>query len=152
MPFESTLFTHHEYIRLGKNKNASPATISTAGNFWQTSIRGCNSLRDWSLISGRGGGAKKREGGHVKLYPYERGGGGGQGFNHAEGGYTKFWGIFFPQKLEVLAILKGGGNVSTRLKAGRKRFYPVLTGGGGGVQKVSNRQFSHFVAPSPSSW
>ena len=24
-------------------------------------------------------------------------------------------------------------------------FLPVLTGGGGGVQKVSNTQFSHFV-------
>ena len=31
-------------------------------------------LRDWSLITGRGGGATKREGGHVKFYPYEKGG------------------------------------------------------------------------------
>ena len=30
-------------------------------------------LRDWSLITGRGG-ATKREGGHVKFYPYEKGG------------------------------------------------------------------------------
>ena len=31
-------------------------------------------LRDWSLITGRG--ATKREGGgHVKFYPYEKGGG-----------------------------------------------------------------------------
>ena len=30
---------------------------------------------DWSLITGRGGGATKREGGgHVKFYPYEKGG------------------------------------------------------------------------------
>ena len=34
-------------------------------------------VREWSLITGRGGG--------VKLYPYG-GGGGGKGFNHAEGG------------------------------------------------------------------
>ena len=31
-------------------------------------------FRDWSLITGRGGGATKREGGHVKFYPYEKGG------------------------------------------------------------------------------
>ena len=30
-------------------------------------------FRDWSLIMGRGG-ATKREGGHVKFYPYEKGG------------------------------------------------------------------------------
>ena len=28
-------------------------------------------VRDWSLITGRGG-ATKREGGHVKFYPYEK--------------------------------------------------------------------------------
>ena len=33
-------------------------------------------FRDWSLITGRGGGATKQEGGgHVKFYPYEKGGG-----------------------------------------------------------------------------
>ena len=31
-------------------------------------------VRDWSLIPGRGGGATKREGGHVKFYPYKKGG------------------------------------------------------------------------------
>ena len=29
------------------------------------------------------------------------------------------------------------------------RFYPVLSGGGRGGQKVSEQQFSHFVAPLP---
>ena len=32
-------------------------------------------MTDWSLITGRGGGATKREGGHVKFNPYEKGGG-----------------------------------------------------------------------------
>ena len=36
-------------------------------------------LRDWSLITGRGGGATKRDrgggGGQAKFYPYEKGGG-----------------------------------------------------------------------------
>ena len=30
-------------------------------------------VRDWSLITGRGGGATKREGGHVKFHTYEKG-------------------------------------------------------------------------------
>ena len=33
-----------------------------------------NVLRDWSLITGRGGGYKTGGGGHVKFYPYEKGG------------------------------------------------------------------------------
>ena len=47
------------------------------------SLTRCRPLRDWSLTTG--GGATKREGGHVKLYPYKKGGG-----------------------KNVLAILKGG--------------------------------------------
>ena len=31
-------------------------------------------IRDWSLITGRGGGLQNRRGGHVKFYPYEKGG------------------------------------------------------------------------------
>ena len=31
-------------------------------------------VRDWSLITGRGGATKWEGGGHVKFYPYEKGG------------------------------------------------------------------------------
>ena len=31
-------------------------------------------FRDWSLITGRGGATKGEGGGHVKFYPYEKGG------------------------------------------------------------------------------
>ena len=31
--------------------------------------------RDWSLITGKGGGGQQKGGGHVKFYPYEKGGG-----------------------------------------------------------------------------
>ena len=31
-------------------------------------------VRDWSLITGRGGLQNGRGGGHVKFYPYEKGG------------------------------------------------------------------------------
>ena len=44
-------------------------------------------IRDWSLITGRRG-ATKWEGGHVKFYPYEKGGG-QKGFSHVEGGTQK---------------------------------------------------------------
>ena len=54
-------------------------------------------FRDWSLITGRGGGGSTKldrggGGGHAKFYPYEKGG--GNSFSHA-GGHTKFWGIFY---------------------------------------------------------
>ena len=49
-------------------------------------------IRDWSLITGRGG-ATKREGGggHMKFYPCEKGGG-RKKFSHAEGGAQKVLG------------------------------------------------------------
>ena len=46
-------------------------------------------VRDWSLITGRGGGYKTGGGGHMKFYPYEKGGGGRKSLNHAEGGAQK---------------------------------------------------------------
>ena len=47
------------------------------------SLTRCRPLRDWSLTTG--GGATKREGGHVKFYPYKKGGG-TKSFSHIEGG------------------------------------------------------------------
>ena len=56
-------------------------------------------LRDWSLITGRGGATKWERGvGHVKFYPYEKGG--GKSFSHAEGGHKKFRGSFFRSSLK----------------------------------------------------
>ena len=55
-------------------------------------VTGPVSLRDWSLIKGRGGGLQNgRGGGHVTFYPYKKGGG-------AE---------------KVLAMLKGGGGAKS---------------------------------------
>ena len=71
----------------------------------------------------------------MKFYPYENGGC-GKSFSNAEGRAQKVWGTFYVFA-KVLAILKGGG---------RKRFYPVLRGG---MQKVPDPQFSHFVGPPP---
>ena len=52
-----------------------------------TSVSG---FRDWSLITGRGGGGgtKREVGGQVKFYPYKKGGG-GISFSHPEGGPQK---------------------------------------------------------------
>ena len=68
--------------------------------------------REWSLITGRGGGATKREGGHVKFIP-ARG---------AEkvlamlkgGGQNKFLGSFSTETGEVQ-------KVSTHLKGGARK-------------------------------
>ena len=31
----------------------------------------------------------------MNFYPYEKGGGGGKSFSHAEGGHNKFWSCFY---------------------------------------------------------
>ena len=51
-------------------------------------------IRDWSLITGRGGLQNGRGGAHMKFYPYEKGGGAEKGLSHAEGGHKQFWGSF----------------------------------------------------------
>ena len=48
--------------------------------------------RGKTLQSGRGGGGA----GHVKFYPYEKGGGAKKSFSHAKGGTTSF-GVVFTQ-------------------------------------------------------
>ena len=54
-----------------------------------------SALRDWSLITGRGGGGYKTGGGgHVKFYPYEKGGA-GKVLAILKGGHKKFWGSFY---------------------------------------------------------
>ena len=52
-------------------------------------------IRDWSLITGRGWGATKREGVHVKFYPYEMRGA-EQVLAIIKGRHKKFWGSFYP--------------------------------------------------------
>ena len=44
------------------------------------------------------GGATKREGGHVKFYPYEKGG--GKSFSHAEEGPQQVLGLFLRSSLK----------------------------------------------------
>ena len=45
----------------------------------------CGQLRDWSLITGRGGSYKTGGGGACEVLPLQKGGG-GIFFSHAEGG------------------------------------------------------------------
>ena len=59
-------------------------------------VRLHSALRDWSLIMGRGVGAKKREGGgHMKFYPYRKWG--RKSVSHAQGGGggTTSFGVVF---------------------------------------------------------
>ena len=61
------------------------------GNYWSPMAMPHSArrplLKEWSLITGRGGGLQKRErgGGQVKFYPYKNGMGGGS-FSYAEEG------------------------------------------------------------------
>ena len=93
----------------------------------------------------RGGGGRlqnRREGGHVKFYPYEKGGGGDA---MLMGGYTKFWARYYAvawsfshtewgAQNKFPLFKKGGGTKSFTLSWGR-------------AQKVLDPRFSHFVAP-----
>ena len=52
-------------------------------------------LRDWSLITGRGGGLQNGRGVAHEVLPLRKGEG-GKSFSHAEGGgHKKFWGSFY---------------------------------------------------------
>ena len=50
-------------------------------------------IREWSLITGRGG-LQNGRGGHVKFYPYEKGGA-EKVLAILKGGHTKFWDRFY---------------------------------------------------------
>ena len=50
-------------------------------------------LRDWSLITGRGGGASKREGRAREVLPLRKGGA-EKVLAMVKGGHKKFWGCF----------------------------------------------------------
>ena len=87
-------------------------------------------VRVWSLFTGRGLKNEKVEGGHVKFYPYKKGGGDGKSFSHAKGGggggITSFE-VVLTRELEVLArVMWGGGGA----KSCHPLLYPVLRGGG----------------------
>ena len=53
-------------------------------------------IRDWSLITGKGGGLQNGRGGMLSLTPTKRVRG-AKSFSHAEGGggHNKFWGSFY---------------------------------------------------------
>ena len=77
-------------------------------------------------------GATKREGGHVKFYPYEKEGA-VKVLAMLKGGQKKCWGNYYVVALSH--IERGGGDTKSFHSSkggGRKRFYLVLKWGGGG--------------------
>ena len=107
------------------------------------------SVREWSSITGIGGGGGYKTGlGGGGDLPYKKGEG-TISFSHPEGGEgTKSVWVVLTQVLEVLTILEGGGGGHNRLSAfkkggGSKRFNPVL---GGGRKKIRT---CNFVKPPP---
>ena len=73
-------------------------------------------IRDWSLITARlrggGGGYKTGGGGHVKFYPYEKGGAENV-LAMLKGGHKEFWGSFYVEALSFSHIVGGARKVST---------------------------------------
>ena len=57
-------------------------------------------IRDWSLITGRGGLQNGRGGGAREVLPLQKGGGGGKSFSHSEGGAQKVLGLFLRGSLK----------------------------------------------------
>ena len=69
--------------------------------------KGQRIVRDWSLITWRGGGLQNRRGGrHVKFYTNERGGGGIQAI--LKRGHTKFWDSFCMEACGSFSHIEGG--------------------------------------------
>ena len=62
-------------------------------------------LREWSLITGRGG-LQNGRGGHLKFYPYQKGG--GKSFSHSEGGAQKVLGLILRGSLKFKPYCRGG--------------------------------------------
>ena len=64
-----------------------------------------------------------------------------------KGGHKKFRGSFYAVAWSFIHIVGGGGREQFPVfkRGGVKTF--TLSWGGGGAQKVSDPQFSHFVAP-----
>ena len=52
-------------------------------------------LRDWSLITGRGGGLQNGRGGAREVLPLRKGGGAEKVLAMLKGGNKKFWGRFY---------------------------------------------------------
>ena len=78
----------------------------------------------------------------------KRGGGTEKVLDMLKGGTTPF-DVILTWELEVLAILMGVGAKSFHpLKGGRKRFYPVLRGGGRGTTSFGPAIFP-FCSPPP---
>ena len=74
-----------------------PADVTVSAYCFRHCLR---NLKDWPLLTGRGGGYKKGGGRHVKFYPYKKGGGDGKGFSHAEGGAQQVLGQFLCDSLK----------------------------------------------------
>ena len=73
-------------------------------------------------------------------------------YSHADGGSTKNVGLVLTQKLEVLAILKGGGQNVHPLKeegGGAHNDLPCLERGGGGCKQFLTRDFPILQHPLP---
>ena len=83
----------------------------------------------------------------MKFYLYEKGS--RKSFGHAEGWNKKFWGSFYTVDRSFSYNEGGGGHkqfppLKKKGGGGARKVLPSLHGGG--VQNVSDSQYSHFVS------
>ena len=83
-----------------------------------------NCVRDWSLITGRGGGYKTG-GGHVKFYAYEKGGVEKVLAMVKGGGAQKIWGSFYAVASSFSYIVGGGAKSFHVLKVGGVKSFTL---------------------------
>ena len=75
---------------------------------WGSMSRGC--IRDWSLITGRGGGGYKTGGGAREVLPLWKGGAEKVlAMLNGRGGHKKGWGSFYAVAWSFSHIVGGGG-------------------------------------------
>ena len=90
-----------------------------------------STVRDWSLITGRGGGLHNGRGA-CEVLPLEKGG----------GGHKQFWGRFYTVAWRFKHIEGETQKVSTLNKGGMRKALPCLQRGGGrGRKKFQTRDF-----------
>ena len=65
-------------------------------NIWEWHRFTFSTIRDWSLITGRGGGLQNGRGGAREVLPLQKGGGAEKVLAMLKGGgHKKFWGSFY---------------------------------------------------------
>ena len=94
-----------------------------------------------------GGGYVQNRKGHVRFYPYEKGG--GKFLAMMKGGHRRFWGSMYAVDCSFSHI-EGGRKTYPLFKRGSRKVFSCLEwGGGGGAKSFRPAIFPFCSPPSP---